>query len=111
MLLLDYLNHIVAHSRKSIVKAWQIDSTDYKRIMYTRNKSVRNILKLPYTNHTWMLGPLLDQSHIHYQLQRRTTSLLSYLQLSELYIIYILHVSTVSRLQKSPLSLKKGTII
>ena len=50
-------------------QAWQIDSTDYKRICVTWNKSVRKILKLPYTTHTWILGPLLDQSHLHYQLQ------------------------------------------
>ena len=51
-------------------QAWQIVSTDYKRICITWNKSVRNILKFPYT--TWMQGPLLDQSQILYQLQRRT---------------------------------------
>ena len=49
-------------------QAWQIDSTDYKRICVTWNKSVRKILKLPYITHTWMLGPLLNQSHQHYQL-------------------------------------------
>ena len=58
-------------------QAWQINSTDYKRICITWNKSVRNILKLPYRTHTWMLGPLLDQSHIHYQLQRRTLCFIS----------------------------------
>ena len=34
-------------------QAWQIDSTDYKRICVTWNKSVRKILKLPYTTHTY----------------------------------------------------------
>ena len=58
-------------------QAWQIDSTDYKRLCVTWNESVRNILKFPCTTHTWMLGPLLDQSHIHYQLQRRTLSSIS----------------------------------
>ena len=58
-------------------QAWQIDSTDYKRICVTWNKSVRKILKLPYTTHTWILGPLLDQSHLHYQLQRRTLRFIS----------------------------------
>ena len=74
MLLLDYLYHIVAHSNGS--QAWQIDSTDYKRIhvCVTWKKS---ILKLPYTTHTWMIGPVLDQSHIHYQLHRRTLRYIS----------------------------------
>ena len=46
------LNHIVAHSmvhkhRRLIL-----------RICVKWNKSVRNTIKLPYTTHTWMLGPL-----------------------------------------------------
>ena len=36
-------------------QAWGIDSPDYKRICISWNKSVRNILKLPYTTHTWIL--------------------------------------------------------
>ena len=58
-------------------QAWQINSIDYKPICVTWNKSVRKILKLPYTTHTWILGPLLDQSHIHYQLQVRTLRFIS----------------------------------
>ena len=57
--------------------AWQIDSNDYKRICVTWNKSIRKILKLSYTTHTWILEPLLDQSHLHYQLQRRTLRFIS----------------------------------
>ena len=53
-------------------QAWRIDSPDYKRICISWNKSVRNILRLPYTTHTWILGPLLGQPHIHCQLQQRT---------------------------------------
>ena len=53
-------------------QAWRIDSPDYKRICISWNKSVRNILRLPHTTHTWILGPLLGQPHIHCQLQQRT---------------------------------------
>ena len=53
-------------------QAWHIDSPDYKRICISWNKIVRNILRLPHTTHTWILGPLLGQPHIHSQLQQRT---------------------------------------
>ena len=53
-------------------QAWRIDSPDYKRICISWNKSVRNILRLPYITYTWILGPLLGQPHIHRQLQQRT---------------------------------------
>ena len=53
-------------------QAWRIDSPDYKRICILWNKSVGNILKLPYTRHTWILGPLSGQPHMYCQLQQRT---------------------------------------
>ena len=61
-------------------QAWRIDSPDYKRICISWNKSVRNILRLPYTTHTWILGPLLGQPHIHCQLQQRTLRFLCSIQ-------------------------------
>ena len=44
MILLDCSNPIVVQTQ-----TWRIDSPDYKRICISWNKSVRNILRLPYT--------------------------------------------------------------
>ena len=41
--------------------------------LYYHGTSVRNILKLPYATHTWILGPLLGQPHIHCQLPLKTS--------------------------------------
>ena len=62
-------------------QAWRIDSPDYKRIGISWNKSVRNILRLPYTTHTWILRPLLGQPHnIYCQLQQRILRFLCSIQ-------------------------------
>ena len=63
-------------------QAWRIDSSDYKRICISWNRSVRNILRLPYTTYmyTWILGLLLGQPHIHCQLQQRTLRFLCSIQ-------------------------------
>ena len=63
MLLLDCSNSVV----HSMALKHDSDSPDYKRICISWNKSVRNILRLPYTTHTWIRGPLLGQPHIHCQ--------------------------------------------
>ena len=57
MLLLDCSNPIVVHSMA--LKHGALIHQIY-------------ILRLPYTTHTWILGPLLGQPHIHCQLQQRT---------------------------------------
>ena len=82
MLLLDCSNPIVVHSMalKHGSQAWRSDSPDYKRICISWNKSVRNILRLPHTTHTWILGPLLGQTHIQCQLQQRTLRFLCSIQ-------------------------------
>ena len=61
-------------------QVWRIDLPDYKRICISWNKSVRNILRLQFTTHTWILGPLLGQPHIHCQLQQRTLHFLCSIQ-------------------------------
>ena len=66
MLLLDCSNPIVVHSMA--LKHGAL----IHQICISWNKSVRNISRLPYTTHTWILGPLLRQPHIHCQLQQRT---------------------------------------
>ena len=69
-------------------QAWRIDSPDYKRICISWNKSVRNILRLPYTTHTWILGPLLGQPHIHCQLQQRTLRFLYSIQNNDNILVF-----------------------
>ncbi len=51
---------------------WRLNSMYFDRVCTEWNKSVRRLFNLPYTTHTWMLGPLLHQFHIRHQLQKRT---------------------------------------
>ena len=37
-----------------------------------KQKCSKHFLNYHYTTHTWILGPLLGQPHIHCQLQQRT---------------------------------------
>ena len=39
--------------------------------MYTMDKSVRIFLEFPNNTHRWILGPLINQPHISYQLYIR----------------------------------------
>ena len=53
-------------------QSWRIDSLYFLKVCTAWNKGVRRIVNVPYRTHTWMLGPLLNQSHLRYQLQHRT---------------------------------------
>ena len=88
-------------------QAWRIDSPDYKRICISWNKSVRNIIRLPYTTHTCILGPLLGQPHIHCHLtffcvQYRITTILWFLLVGNMQVTMLIHhlVITLHILEK-----------
>lgn len=51
---------------------WCLNSLYFDKVCTAWNKGVRRVLNLPYNAHTWVLGPLLHQCHLRYQLQRRT---------------------------------------
>ena len=42
-----------------------------KMCAHVGTKHVRRIINIPYTTHTWMLGPILNQTHISTQLIKR----------------------------------------
>ena len=42
---------------------WKIKSLYIKNICIFWNKAVHRIVNVPYTTHTWMLGPILNQTH------------------------------------------------
>ena len=50
---------------------WKINSLYFKNESICWNKAVRRIVNVPYTTHTWMLGPILNQAHISTQLIKR----------------------------------------
>ena len=93
MLLLDCSNPIVIYFMASKRGAFIHHSPDKKHICISWNKSVRDILKLPYTTHIWILGPLLGQPHIHCQLQQRT--FLFYVQYRVLIIHWVLLIENM----------------
>ena len=51
---------------------WKVNSVCFDKVCTLWNKSVRRIYNIPYTSHTWMLGPLMNQYHIRHQLKFRT---------------------------------------
>lgn len=55
---------------------WQYNSAGFTKYCTEWNKAVRQIYSLPYNSHRWLLGPLLDQSHIKFQLYVRDIKLL-----------------------------------
>ena len=50
---------------------WRLGSVYFNKVCTAWNIAVRKICNLPYTTHQWVLGPLMNQPHISYQLQKR----------------------------------------
>ena len=55
---------------------WRINSLHYNKVCTGWNGGVKRMLNLPFRTHTWMLGPVLHQYHMYYQLQHRTVRFL-----------------------------------
>ena len=60
MFYLLFSNRIVAHI--IVVKMWKLDSLAFRGVCTSWNRGVRTILHLPFTTHTYMLGPLMRQT-------------------------------------------------
>ena len=54
---------------------WRLGSVYFNKVCTAWNIAVRKICNLPYTTHRWFLGPLMNQPHISYQLQKTLYSL------------------------------------
>ena len=50
---------------------WGLHSNGFNSCVTAWNIGVRKILGLPYTTHTWMLGPLTNSVHMKYKLYIR----------------------------------------
>ena len=50
---------------------WGLHSNGFNSCVTAWNIGVRKILRLPYTTHTWMLGPLTNSVHMKYKLYIR----------------------------------------
>jgi len=50
---------------------WKYQSDGFIKCCTAWNKAVRKIHSLPFRAHRWILGPMLNQYHISYQLYRR----------------------------------------
>ena len=59
----------------------------YKKVCTSLNKGVRTILNLPYTTHTYMLGPLMKQPHMSLQLYKRCSRFLYGMKQCRNYIV------------------------
>ena len=49
---------------------WRFGSVYFNKVCTACNIAVRKVCNLPYTTHRWFLGPLMNQPHISYQLQK-----------------------------------------
>ena len=56
---------------------WGLHSNGFNSCVTAWNIGVRKILGLPYTTHTWMLGPLTNSVHMKYILYIRDLKLLT----------------------------------
>ena len=50
---------------------WKLDSLAFMGVCTSWNRGVRTILHLPFTTHTYMLGPLMNQPYMSLQLYKR----------------------------------------
>ena len=50
---------------------WRLGSVYVNKVSTAWNIAVRKVCNLLYTTHRWFLGPLMNQPHISYQLQKR----------------------------------------
>ena len=73
----------------------KINSLYFKNVCICWNKAVRRIVNVPYTTHTWMLGPILNQTHISTQLIKRYIRFLFGLASSHNIIVYTCYKNAV----------------
>ena len=66
---------------------WRLGSVYFNQVCTAWNITVRKICYRSYTTHRWFLGPLMNQSHISYQLQKRCINFLNYMKTSQIEII------------------------
>ena len=62
---------------------WKLGSVYFNKVCTAWNIAVRKICNLPYTTHRWFLGPLMNQPHISYQLQKRCIHFLHNMKTSQ----------------------------
>ena len=67
----------------------------FKNVCICWNKAVRRIVDAPYTTHTWMLGPILNQTHISSQLIKRCIRFLFGMASSPNIIVYTCYKNVV----------------
>ena len=73
----------------------KINSLYFKNVYIFWNKAVHRIVKIPYTTHTWMLGPILNQTHISTQLIKRCIMFLFGMASSHNIIVYTCYKNAV----------------
>ena len=78
---------------------WKINSLYFKNVSICWNKAVRRIVNVPYTTHTWMLGPILNQTHISTQLIKRCIRFLFGMASSHNIIVYTCYNNAIGSSQ------------
>ena len=71
----------------SYYSLWKLDSLAFKGVCTSWNRGVRTILHLPFTTHTYMLGPLMNQAHMSLQLYKRCARFLYGMKQCRNYIV------------------------
>ena len=74
---------------------WKINSLYFKNGCICWNKAVRRIVNVLYTTHTWMLGPILNQTHTSTQLIKRCIRFLFGMASSHDIIVYTFYKNVV----------------
>ena len=62
---------------------WRLGSVYFNKVCTAWNIAVRKVCNLPYNTHRWFLGPLMNQPHISYQLQKRCIRFLHNMKTSQ----------------------------
>ena len=79
---------------------WRLGSVYFNKVCTAWNIAVCKICNLPYTTHRWFLGPLMNQSHITYQLQKRCIRLLHNMKTSQNKIVLTCYRNAVRNANK-----------
>ena len=62
---------------------WRLGSVYFNKVCTAWNIAVCKICNLPYVTHRWFLGPLMNQPHISYPLQKRCIRFLHNMKTSQ----------------------------
>ena len=74
---------------------WKLDPLAFRRVCTSWNRGLRTILHMLYTDHTYMLGPLMKQLHMSLHLNKLCARFLYNIKQCPNYIVRTYFTNTI----------------